>query len=304
MRLGDFSASLFVDDSPLDEYDIVADEGRREITCYVPSQAGKKFTVRWADWTWEQGMDSAGFVSVDGLRCSGKVTKMLNRGTVQRTGFDVDERTVRDFMFSDIKSTDDDAQLHALGHEKLGEISLEIWRGKVMGTAAPRSYDEKPNDNCVVHERVKKAMVHCVGFAEERKLSGPTRRSRFCFLGKHPVSRFVFKYRPLAVLQAQGISQTPVAQRPCTDASIEFRPNKRVSVRIRALEPAVAELQKGQSSQTLPVKRTLDERPDERPAKRIKLKLPSQTNVGSCPRSLRFLYRKDFRVKGHTMKRK
>ncbi|EIW84404.1 hypothetical protein CONPUDRAFT_142711 [Coniophora puteana RWD-64-598 SS2] len=283
MRLGDFSASVIVDGSPLEEYDVVVGEDEQEITCYIPSNTGKKFSVKWTDWVWERGLDSCGYVSVDGLKCIGRVLDTTKESTAERSEFHIDEETARDLMFSDLKLTDDDSYLRTPGLEKLGEISIEIWRGKCMGPGASRFIFRKaPSDDRIVHERTKKAMVHCVSFAEERKLLYPIHPIHFHFLGSHPVARFIFKYKPLAstaVLQAQGIALSPIASHSPTSERVNFAPvildmntrkgtissRRHVSARIRALELEVSRLQRKRSSHT-----AVSVRSDERPAKRIK----------------------------------
>ncbi|EIW84410.1 hypothetical protein CONPUDRAFT_135863 [Coniophora puteana RWD-64-598 SS2] len=263
MRFGDFSASVIVDGSPLQEYDIVVDEDEQEVTCYIPSRSGKRFSVKWNDWMWERGLDSSGYVTLDGLKCIGRVIDTTKDNTAERSGFDLDERTVRDFMFSNLRLTDDDAYLRIPGLEKLGEISLEIWRGRCMGPGAHLRFGT-PNDNRIVHERTKKAMVHCVGFAEERSLLYPTTSVNFHTLGTHPAARFIFKYKPLEVLQAQGIAPPPIAELSPTRTISSCR---HASARIRALELEVARLQRKRSSHTAVSVRSVS---DERPAKRIR----------------------------------
>jgi len=105
MRVGDFSACVVVDGSPLEEYDVVVDEAKLNATCWIPSQSGKNFIVQWTCLLRERPYDSAGFVSVDENRCRGTMMSPERGDTVKRSRIDLDSETVRDFMFSDVKST-------------------------------------------------------------------------------------------------------------------------------------------------------------------------------------------------------
>jgi len=111
-------------------------------------------------------------------------------------GISLDPETIRDFVFSNVKLTDDEAYLHTRGLEKLGEIKLIIrW-----GMAKPRTeliqYGNCVEDFGPVHEKLSKAMVHRVGFDKER-----TRESRkpweFQFSSADPPLYLAFRYRPL-----------------------------------------------------------------------------------------------------------
>lgn len=115
-------------------------------------------------------------------------------------------------MFSSLEVTDDDAYLSADGD--IGEIRLQINRVvplqlKALQKSMTPSLDQK------VHERSKKAVVHRIGFGEEKVVSNST--SSWKIERVERLANFVFKYRNIDMLQANGIappSPEPQPQMP------------------------------------------------------------------------------------------
>ncbi|KAH7907671.1 hypothetical protein BJ138DRAFT_1128994 [Hygrophoropsis aurantiaca] len=106
---------------------------------------------------------------------------------------------------------------------ELGEITLTISPVRIISVAAnaPRPTDPAQNQ-LAVHERAKKAHSHCVAFGNEVALPlSPTLRTQR--IGATPLATFVFKYRPLERLIADGIAPPPPPlpphpnKRPCSD---------------------------------------------------------------------------------------
>ncbi|KAH7907675.1 hypothetical protein BJ138DRAFT_456695 [Hygrophoropsis aurantiaca] len=121
----------------------------------------------------------------------------------------------RPFMFSNLQQTDDDAYLGSAPRE-LGEIVLAIWPVRIVGVAASTA-DPAPKQP-VVHERAKKAYSHCVAFGDEVALP-LSRVLSTARMGAAPFATFVFRYRPLERLIADGIAPPPPRpnKRSCSD---------------------------------------------------------------------------------------
>lgn len=228
MILGDFSACIFTDGEELPEYDVVVSSTPTEnrITCWIASDAGKKFGVR-AKFLAQQTSGSLVTVFVDGNRCRGYVISPGWIGTQEVTSLG-NSYVGRDFMFSQLELTDDDSMLDDQSANDIGQIMMEVVQGKytmkeqVVGS-------KNVNDRTLhvregkVHERAKKACPHrvvCVKFHRKPHFSMivillsfgeevPHQSSVSAFKiipDNSPKTIFVFKYTRLDILQAMGIA--------------------------------------------------------------------------------------------------
>lgn len=210
MILGDFSACIFTDGEELPEYDVVVSSTPTEnrITCWIASDAGKKFGVR-AKFLAQQTSGSLVTVFVDGNRCRGYVISPGWIGTQEVTSLG-NSYVGRDFMFSQLELTDDDSMLDDQSANDIGQIMMEVVQGKytmkeqVVGS-------KNVNDRTLhvregkVHERAKKACPHRVVFGEE--VPHQSSVSAFKIIPDNsPKTIFVFKYTRLDILQAMGIA--------------------------------------------------------------------------------------------------
>ncbi|KZO90667.1 hypothetical protein CALVIDRAFT_387221 [Calocera viscosa TUFC12733] len=66
-RLGDFEAYIEVDGVRLPEYRLERNESKRVVRCWIPSEVGKNFVVKWQDHSKRHAL--CGFVYLDG-HCS------------------------------------------------------------------------------------------------------------------------------------------------------------------------------------------------------------------------------------------
>jgi len=97
---------------------------------------------------------------------------------------------------------DDDKYLHTAVSPDLGEIKIEIYRCSVVSRTFEGDFKPVTTGPDRIHERSKKAIGHRATFGPEVPCAARSiAKSRK--LGK--IVTFVFKYRPLAVLQANGI---------------------------------------------------------------------------------------------------
>ncbi|KAG1741099.1 hypothetical protein EDB19DRAFT_1908129 [Suillus lakei] len=226
MIFGDLSAYVFIDGQELPEYDVIVSSTPTEnrITCWIASEEGKKFGVRWMNAA-QQPWGIRAAVSVDGVCCTGQAVRPGWVGTKERT-YLANDLVTRDFMFSNIELTDDDSMLGDQSSNDIGQIVIEVETGKYMMKQVVKHGKSKNHTLRVregkVHERSKKACAHRVVFGEEvprRQVHHQPGRPTSCTMFRpdnHPTTIFVFKYTRLDILQAMGIapstSKSPMKQ--------------------------------------------------------------------------------------------
>ncbi|KAF8077569.1 hypothetical protein FPV67DRAFT_1443193 [Lyophyllum atratum] len=209
------------------------------ITCWIASESGKKFSVNWRNLS--RSFPLQGTVAIDGVACDTHI--MLDApsfpdrpNAVGVSYARTSECTRRDFMFAAIEVTDDDAYLHTADQTyNFGTITLELWRLYVSNVVS-KPFKHHPGnpvlESQLVHERSKKAGTHHVKYSEEYYSPAPvvdvvTAHKWDSF----PYVNFTFKYRPLAMLMANGIVPRPI---PTADQG--------TAAEIRALEAKLAVL--------------------------------------------------------------
>ncbi|KAI6025155.1 hypothetical protein PISMIDRAFT_672920 [Pisolithus microcarpus 441] len=211
MRLGDFSAYIVVEEKELKEYEVTVDSSGSQATCWIGSEAGRKFSVEWRRHSTKCGLSSQGSLFVDGIPCCR--TALLpthNEHTASCSGM-VRGTTERDLMFRDLQLSDDETLLGKSVSSHLGEITLRIsfgtfhWQRRRQGTRSPLT-----SHASTYHEKsVKKLTTHCVGFGPEREHDLPPMHWKLR-PSQDPPLKFIFKYRPIGILQANGIAPRPV----------------------------------------------------------------------------------------------
>ncbi|EJF59728.1 hypothetical protein DICSQDRAFT_128064 [Dichomitus squalens LYAD-421 SS1] len=144
------------------EYDVKYEgEDGKTIACYIPSESGKEFQIRWKDHNGAYAPHASMKIFVDGhvvgkTRCPpGVVGKRLGISTTSAD-------TYQPFQFANLQTTDDDDALWGAGiPDKLGSIELHVVHvhPHVIQTAfRPAGFA----GTGPVHERSKKAGAHCV----------------------------------------------------------------------------------------------------------------------------------------------
>ncbi|KAH7911396.1 hypothetical protein BJ138DRAFT_1179600 [Hygrophoropsis aurantiaca] len=193
LQYNQLSAWIAVDDdTELEPYGIEISPDTNTVTCWIVSEAGKKFSVNWKDCSPSRQRDLEGVVRLDGQKCGQTVTRRTNPLHAKKSRVRLSPTLSRDIMFSDIQLTDDDAYLE-LSNANLGEVKLKLWHGTVTrkGVHKPRT---EVTEVQKVHERTKKAGTHCVGFGE-MVTTEPIRFSKFARSTTRPLATFIFKYR-------------------------------------------------------------------------------------------------------------
>ncbi|KAG2039761.1 hypothetical protein BDR03DRAFT_980676 [Suillus americanus] len=212
MILGQISASVFIDDKPLPEYKIVESGTEEEniMTCWIPSEAGKKFEMR-GEVLEPQYPGIKSFAFVDGVECPPWVVLP--------------------------PWTDDDSVLDNYSGD-IGRIVMKLERGTYTKVRKAKPARSSGRDLHVhedkVHERLKKGRSHRVGFGKEApdQEEQTTYRSE---LDGSPVTVFIFNFTSLDNLRAMNIvpriSNSPIP----VDGPSDGRSSS-VDMRIRELE--------------------------------------------------------------------
>ncbi|KAJ7111886.1 hypothetical protein C8R44DRAFT_254711 [Mycena epipterygia] len=209
MQLGQFSAVVTVDGVELSEYAVEYSADATEATCWIASEEDKQFLIEWKDDQASTSRILSGVMTVDGIDCGGK--RMNIRGhdrhvsTASRDSVPTSATTRRPLLFSKQVLTDDDDYLNTAISPHLGSIQLLIRHIRDPGKRV--SYRGLTFQPQILHERSKKAMGHSVQFGTEYHAG----RNNTC--EPHVVKEFVtfvFKYRPIGLLRAEGIAPPKV----------------------------------------------------------------------------------------------
>ncbi|KAJ7467185.1 hypothetical protein FB451DRAFT_1093244, partial [Mycena latifolia] len=210
----EFSAWITIDGKEAPELDVETSEDEKTVTCWIASELGKTFSVCWKNASYYH--DTCGQVKTDGIACGGRVIygRSLPSQTAEQKGIS-DGQSIKPFVFSSLELTDDDAFLGAGGssHKELGVIELSIYPVVVP----PGRLAEPPTvaslSEIKVHERSKKAVTQQITLAKAEKLAMPETFVSPKSSGPDIV-KFTFKYRPLDILQANGIAPLPPRLEP------------------------------------------------------------------------------------------
>ncbi|THU77925.1 hypothetical protein K435DRAFT_973738 [Dendrothele bispora CBS 962.96] len=213
LTLGDFSAWITVDDVPLQEYDTKIKDS--EIACWVPSEAGKNFTVKLKAKT---NLCVPSYVYLDGKHAGGGILGLGRVAEADVSGTYTSSTSQKPFMFSRLDLTDDDAYLDT-NHTQIGEIKVLFYEGVIEAENTDfQSYNfEEPGK---VHERSKKAIGHQVGLGTEKQVT----RQKFSRCRRLRIlATMIFRYRPIDILRANGLA--PPAPKPPAEPQVgEKRP--------------------------------------------------------------------------------
>ncbi|KAJ3745966.1 hypothetical protein EV360DRAFT_90018 [Lentinula raphanica] len=201
----EFTAWIEVEGSELPLFDVKVNG--REVSCWIPSEAGKNFIVKCA--TGKRGSSICGDVHMDGKAFASIVMRAGVPQTFTISGVLTSATTQQPFVFTNLVLTDDDQYLNEAS-AGLGDIKL-VLNHVTLGMPSQATY-AKCNTISKIHEKSKKATGHKVDLGDEQPIPHTSRVD----VTRHDVIvNFVFKYRPLDMLRANGIA--PPA--PCTSTS-------------------------------------------------------------------------------------
>lgn len=205
LKLQGYTAWISVDGQPLDTYAVETSLATNEVTCWIPSEAGKEFSVHCQNNS-DPGLDTIGaFVFIDGQGCHGSLFERWNvNHTVKFSHAFVSDRITKPFVFSNVRLTDEDEFVDASSAD-LGQIQVRVCK-LVLGEYYNPAQNQLQTEH-KVHERSKKAVTHCVGLGEETMVPQTMLRTSQC-IGQ-PLAKFTFKYRDRNLLKANGIIPVP-----------------------------------------------------------------------------------------------
>ncbi|KDQ14886.1 hypothetical protein BOTBODRAFT_174402 [Botryobasidium botryosum FD-172 SS1] len=206
----DFSAWITSEGSELAVYQTTVEGNNgRTISCWIPSSEGKKFKVHWKDH--KGGIATLGEIFFDGSSKgeAGTIIHGRKQGeTVIQAGLSTSERSIKPFIFARLHVTDDDFAAPIVPSE-IGSIKLTIKRVIVQQTSMPPRFKQPKQRLKTVHEKSKKAGLHIVSYGEKMRLKTNARmytNTPYDPSDTEPWVTFIFKYRPLDWLQAEGIA--------------------------------------------------------------------------------------------------
>ncbi|KAJ7049704.1 hypothetical protein C8F01DRAFT_1238233 [Mycena amicta] len=205
-RFHDFSAWISIDGAAVPEYDVQTsvEDNLAIVSCWIPSEVGKKFSVKWRNEAHPQ--DTGGFVKMDGTRCGGRfILRKVLPHTTEMDGVRTVEGTagMQPFVFARLTLSDDDVLLDSSApHEDLGLIELRITPVRNFFKSEIETPSLAPLQ---VHERMKKAVTQQITLGDPLALEKPLPTYKAARSGPDIV-KFVFKYRPDDVLRANGIT--------------------------------------------------------------------------------------------------
>ncbi|KAF8150147.1 hypothetical protein B0H34DRAFT_732740 [Crassisporium funariophilum] len=216
-----FEAWVKVDDKDTQAYCIETDKAKKEVTCWIASEAGKTFSILCQKSHTE--CNCSGSTTLDGFDTgSFLLRKAQDNHPTEICGLVTSKTTMRPFRFSPISLTDDDAFLSSSSStSNIGEIKLTFRRARMKGgdIEFDRVFVPSIPEQQKVHERSKKAITHQVSFGEDVICDHPAPVNA---VRKERLVTFIFRYRPLDMLQAIGIApRRPPAPSPTSEIPTE-----------------------------------------------------------------------------------
>ncbi|KAF9001567.1 hypothetical protein BDQ17DRAFT_1426518 [Cyathus striatus] len=188
-------------DEALPEFGLHTSLEKREIQCWIPSEAGKRFKVCWQKVDALTVDATCGFVKVDGTGVGGLIAYRNEFLPMVKDSVRTSESTYRHFLFSPLQLSDDDLFLNTSSAQNLGEIELSVWE-VLVGNDTP-ILDFPVSAKTIVHEKSKKGLAHSIGFGPELTLKTKIAQKHIDAI--KVLVTFVFKYRPFDILRANGI---------------------------------------------------------------------------------------------------
>ncbi|KAJ6512604.1 hypothetical protein C8R45DRAFT_960863 [Mycena sanguinolenta] len=262
MRLGDLYVWVSVDDVELSEFAVEYSADKKEGSCWIPSECDMNFSVNWKHTNSSPQQKLNAMVSVDGTRCDSNNMYCAERTRPHvvsgfRNSVATSAYTRRPLLFARQALTDDDSPLNAAISPELGSIKVQV---RLVRDARPsRNSHRQPvwrghDRSCetpVLHERSKKAIGHSVQFgAEFPTVNGKAKRIEII----REIATFVFKYRPIELLRAQGIAPLLVRTAPAVSSAevVDLTLDDDNVAEIKKLEARLRALKKGAKVKTEP----------------------------------------------------
>ncbi|TCD63496.1 hypothetical protein EIP91_005355 [Steccherinum ochraceum] len=256
-----FEVFITSNGSRVPEFDIKVENN--QVDCFIPSEANKTFSICFKSYFQE---------------ASGSV----------RWGIRVAPTLRKPFQFSELALTEEDNfSISENVLQNLGCIEVNVHRVQRIGKEMPVFKSTDVAAIGAVNEKSKKAGSHCVSLGAARSCISHRRTDSIPFLpGEGCFVKFRFRYRPPAILQAQGVisreqsrrltsqsgssSQSQGSHTDGDHSRADSRKRRRaaveapadVDVKLKASESTVDQESSSQSSQ--------NDGQNDKPAKRVK----------------------------------
>jgi len=220
MELSGFRVSIHSDGEELKEYSVEVSPDGKKATCWVPSQSGKNFEVKYQIGDSSVIKQKAKLVDVlmDGYWMQGYVLLPQDtKGTAR--GVQTSDNKMRPFKFADIQITDEDTVPGGtrVNSSDIGTICVQVflaesWRR--LDDNLPNTYEIQDHPPATMDERAKKALEHCVSLGDEQPAKLSNRNYSTVCDSEKPDLVFDFRYRSTPMLQALDIIPPPKSEAP------------------------------------------------------------------------------------------
>ncbi|KAF5357898.1 hypothetical protein D9756_001414 [Leucocoprinus leucothites] len=138
-----FSAWVVVDGRPLPEYLVAVDSSANRVSCWIPSEEGKAFSVYWKDHGGK--VETCGYITLDGYLAPGRF--LHGEGTAWRGGVRTGPASERPFIFQKIEENDSSLDNSIATNKDVGTILLRIKRVRLVAAASPNAIQQLPENN-------------------------------------------------------------------------------------------------------------------------------------------------------------
>ncbi|KAF8906892.1 hypothetical protein CPB85DRAFT_1527593 [Mucidula mucida] len=214
LRIGSLSAWIAFDGCTRQTHDIQISGSGRCASGWIASETDKNFSVNW--YNSRRDVSLEGVVRIDGVICNTHIMLAQNISPHAPDALTISHArtshsTRRDFVFTPIQVTDSDDYLYTLDNpSKFGVIELALWRIAVSGINSQQplsaAHLAAPTlEQQVLHERSKRGGDHHVRFGDEYTSTAPRMDMvNGSKMDAEPIAIFTFRYRPLALLMADG----------------------------------------------------------------------------------------------------
>ncbi|KAG8961418.1 hypothetical protein FRC03_005392 [Tulasnella sp. 419] len=210
-------ASIQVDGVDLPEYQVVFDDNKKTVQCFVPAKVGNEYAIRIARDTGTRKKTALRCHTLfDGsqehVKCR---TISLNRDYIVIDYVRESATTCRPLVFAELATTDDDNFITSASAVDTGGIRIDIQRVQVTRAKNSRlPYESRASgkhlkETVVVHERSKKAGGTRTSLGALRTTAEATqgipRHHPYSLKDEVPFVSFIFLHRTEAMLKAREI---------------------------------------------------------------------------------------------------
>ncbi|KAH7913756.1 hypothetical protein BJ138DRAFT_1058502 [Hygrophoropsis aurantiaca] len=223
-----FSAWIVSEGKTLPVYLVATDASAHRVSCWIPSEAGKTFSVHWSDAG--SKVHSCTFITLDGFVVPGRF--LFGEGSASREGVRTGLTTERPFVFAQHHDEGSSSRIQQCSRD-VGTIMVKVKRVRLTGAKAANALQKLPDSTAVKPQ----LGGHHIGYGEEKQTfeQSPTtwhvephdETSRRSYV------TFVFRYRSREFLLSQGIIEQEI------ESHVVSVPRPRIKKRRVASDPVM-----------------------------------------------------------------